>query len=613
MNFIPRTIIFLLILCLGVFILPFYIPTVTKTLSSSYDYHFNNIVSVIGLWVCLLSFIFLFHKQFKEKIARISFSGWVKTDPNDRLGKKHLYFSIIFYSIVVYLLYILGANYGYGEGAYFLNRIDRLALNQVPYRDFEYAYGVLFIYFPYFINRLFGISSSIPGYSITLVLSSILGLYLFYRLINSFHIGKKQKLIIFYSIVVCFVPYHNGLNYSLLRYIAPIISILLLFKYRDFVTPGSVVKAIYLALLATILILVIFLISIEMGFAVFLSILAYLGFSVYFKKRLHLITVISFIILLVVLAYLASGMDLFLTMKSFTSGAMNWVVIPSPSICFYIFSFLFTNFILTIKIYEQKNEALICLLVFNLLMVAPAFGRCDPPHVLYNGLSVFLFPWLLLAYLDGKYFKRFTVFFFLIFVVAMNISSLLTYKESMGIVVMKKFKDNPKIVRVVTRTAMFLDKNMAKKIDGFMQKEQMRADTGLLEKYDQIALPFYVDKDIYLYLFNKGSYSPEFYTDLLNVGTEKQVYEKLKVLQDQHHRYMVVPERYFDLNRLYSKSEKEEKRFISLLFAFPYVYKKVDESRDMLEPIYRYIIANYDQIAIVKQGYILVRRKGDHL
>jgi hypothetical protein len=72
---------------------------------------------------------------------------------------------------------------------------------------------------------------------------------------------------------------------------------------------------------------------------------------------------------------------------------------------------------------------------------------------------------------------------------------------------------------------------------------------------------------------------------------------------------MVVPERYFDLNRLYSKSEKEEKQFISLLFAFPYSYQKVNESRDMLEPIYRYIIENYDQIAIVKQGYILVKRK----
>ncbi|HMH32158.1 MAG TPA: hypothetical protein VK543_03960 [Puia sp.] len=611
MNFIPRTIIFLLILCLGVFVLPFYIPTLTKTLSSSYDYHFNNIVSVVGLWLGLLSFIILFHKQVKEKISRISFSGWIKTDLSTSLEKKHLYFPILFYSLIIFLLYILGANYGYGEGAYFLNRIDRLALGQIPYRDFEYAYGVLFIYFPYFINRLFGISSSIPGYSITLVLFSILGLYFFFRLVNSFHIGKKQKLFIFYGFVFCFVPYHNGLNYSLLRYLAPIISILLLFKYHDFIAPRGIGKALYLALLATLLILINFLISVEMGFAVFLSILAYLAFAICFKERLYLVTIIFILILLAGLVYLAGGLDFFLVMKSFTSGAMNWVIIPSPSICFYIVSFLFTNFILSIKLYEQKNASLICLLVFNLLMVSPAFGRCDPPHVLYNGLSVFLFPWLLLAYSNGKYFKRFTVLFFLIFVVVMNISNLLTYKESMGIVVMKKFRDNPKIVRFVTRTAMLLDKDMAKKINGFMQKEQMRADTGLLERYDRIALPFYVDKDIYLYLFNKGSYSPEFYTDLLNVGTEKQVYEKLKILQDQNHRYMIVPERYFDLNRLYSKSEKEEKQFISLLFAFPYSYHKVNESRDMLEPIYRYIIENYDQIAIVKKGYILVKRKGD--
>jgi hypothetical protein len=251
---------------------------------------------------------------------------------------------------------------------------------------------------------------------------------------------------------------------------------------------------------------------------------------------------------------------------------------------------------------------LVCLLAFNLLMLAPAFGRCDPMHILDNGLGIFIFTWALLAYLNNKYFKWYSILFLLVFLIAMNVSGLLTYKESIGITVMKKFKENPQTVGFVTKAAILLDKNKAKKINGFLQKEQSRADTNLLRQYKKIALPFYVDKEIYLYLFQQGIYSPEFYTDLLNVGTEKQVLDKLKALQDENHRYMVIPEKYFDLNRLYIKSEKEEKKFISSLFFFPFFYKKINDSRTMVEPIYKYIIDNYTPVKTVKQGYILVQR-----
>ena len=50
------------------------------------------------------------------------------------------------------------------------------------------------------------------------------------------------------------------------------------------------------------------------------------------------------------------------------------------------------------------------------------------------------------------------VAFLLVFVIAMNISSLLTYKESIGMVLIKKFSGNSTMADVVRKTAGLLDK-----------------------------------------------------------------------------------------------------------------------------------------------------------
>ena len=297
-------------------------------------------------------------------------------------------------------------------------------------------------------------------------------------------------------------------------------------------------------------------------------------------------------------------------MKSFGSGAMNWVVIPSPSICFYIISFILINFIFSIKLVEQQNAYWACILAFNLLMLAAAFGRCDPWHILYNGLGIFICTWAILAYINSKYFKLYSILFFLVFVIAMNFTGFLSYKENIGMAAVQKFKESPTMISFITKATVFLDQKKVNKLNEFLEKEKSQLDTNLLGQYKKVALPFYVDKSIYLYLFKKGTYAPEFYTDVLNVGNKKQILDKLKALQDEDHRYMIIPEKYFTASQLYAKSETEENKFISSLFLFPFYYHKVSDSRSEFEPIHKYIIDQYKPVKIIKQGYILVERKG---
>ncbi len=609
MKFAIRLSLLFSFLCLGVFVVPFYFPFLKKTISASYDYHFNNFIAAIFLILTLLLSILLFYKVFGSAAKTKTLLSVMTEEKGESLSIKHLLISIFIFSLVTLILYSLNANYGYGEEAYFLYRIDRLKLHQLPYRDFEYAYGILFIYLPYFINQLFGFSSSIPGYYISQLLFNSVALIILFFCINNFGLSLGRKKILFYFLVCCFIPFQNGLNCSLFRYVIPIFLILLLVKYRSRMLPFNWKKAIGLAVMSALMVVFYFGISLEIAIALLIAEIAFLGYASIYEKRYEYLLSLAILIILLLGFYLfVLESDFLQTLKSFKSGAMNWIVIPSPSICLYVVDFLLVNFILAVKILNREEPVWIFPLVFNLVILAAAFGRCDPNHILDNGLSVFILAFVLLSQFSAKYFRVHIVAFLLVFVVAMNISTLLTYKESIGMVLIKKFSGNSAMADVVRKTAGILDRTKAGKMEGFIQKQQSKSDTAAMARYPMIALPFYVDPEIYLYLLHHGNYAPEFYTDLLNVGTESQMQHKLNDLMNAQHQYMVIPEKYLRLDRLYSKTNKEERKFISTLFFFPFLYHKVNDSRVLEEPVYRFIINNYDSIEVVKKGYVLVKR-----
>jgi hypothetical protein len=190
----------------------------------------------------------------------------------------------------------------------------------------------------------------------------------------------------------------------------------------------------------------------------------------------------------------------------------------------------------------------------------------------------------------------------------MNFSGLVSYKESIGMAIANRFGKNPRVVKGIERLANWLDKREGEKIDSYIEKREGNVDTGLLAPYPHIALPFYVDKDIYLYLLHAGKYVPEFYTDLLNVGTQSQIEDKLRTMRNPDHRVMILQEKYFALQRLYSQSDPDERKYISLLFLCPFPYSKWSDSRTLIDPIYRFILSSYRAVGRVKGGYVLAVR-----
>ena len=598
--------IFSVIVFLAVFVLPFYIPRKVPAVSASYDYQFNNTISVIALCLALFIGSILFYKYYDKRIQHLQLEKLLVSNSANQLSIKNAFIVFFIHSFAILCLYLLGANYSYGEGNYFLLRIDRLSLGQEPYKDFEYAYGVLLIYLPKIITDLFHFSTSVEGYLISLTILNAAGIFFLYHVINAFNIEKKRKRIIFFSIGLACIPLSLGMNYTLFRFVTPIAGIFALGRIIPKLEDASLKNCIFISLAAVAVSLFNFIISIEVGIAVLLSIAGYLFFSIVLNnKKYHLITLlISGIIIGTILLF--PGKSFGLILKVFAAGGNNWVVIPSPSILLFIVSFLITNFIFCISIINKNISFLTCaLLIFNMIMLAGAFGRCDPGHIFWYGLSSMVAMWTLMAYVNKKFFTIYTVAFIAIFLAGMNTSGLYLYKTELSTLVARYLIHNGKtsILKEFAETIHY-DTTI---INRYAEAVTDEVNYQELSRYKKIALPFDVDKDIYLFLLKKQIYLPEYYTGyFLNVFTREQINTKLRSLQGIDHKYMVIPENV--LNFSYNSDIISERKFISRLFLFPYHYSKERDSQRMYAPVYAYIHNNYRPLKTIKKGFLLVER-----
>lgn len=599
-------VIFTILVFLLIFVLPFYVPRRIPAVSASYDYQFNNTISVIAICLSLFIGAILFYKYFEKKIQVLRVEKIFIDNTLNQMSIKNAFILFFIHSFTVLCLYLLNANYGYSEMNYFLMRIDRLSLGQQPYKDFEYAYGVLFIYLPKLITDLFHFSTSVAGYYISFTLLNTIGIFLLHYVINSFDADKRKKAIVFFSIGVACIPLSLGMNYILARFITPIASIIFLNKIIARLENGSVGNCIYIALAAVAASLLNFSISIEVGLAVMLSIAGYLFFSaVFYKKTYHIITLFASAVLLTSIV-LSLGKPHSLIIKAFAAGGNNWVVIPSPAIVLFLVSFLIVNFIFCISIVKKNIYFLTCaLLIFNIVMLAGAFGRCDPGHIFWYGLGSFIVFWMLMAFVNSRYFKIYSIAFISIFVIGMNFSGLYLFRTEFSTLLLRHF-----IVEGRTNSLKEFAEQVhydTTKINQFAETVNSNVDYKELSKYKKIALPFDVDRDIYLFLLKNRIFSPEYYTGyFLNVFTPEQINAKLEALRDPNHKYMVIPENV--LNFSYTSDIISEKKFISWLFLFPYNYSKVRDSKRMYAPVYTYIHNNYRLLKYIKKGFVLVER-----
>src|SRR5437762_5325720 len=87
----------------------------------------------------------------------------------------------------------------------------------IPYRDFEFTYGPLMIYLPYWVGRIFGLSPE-AGYGLSVWMVSVAGNFILWAVIRLARAGRWAKLAAFLCLATWY-QFSASAQYTPFRYV----------------------------------------------------------------------------------------------------------------------------------------------------------------------------------------------------------------------------------------------------------------------------------------------------------------------------------------------------------------------------------------------------------
>ncbi|MDR2410631.1 MAG: hypothetical protein LBE13_21315 [Bacteroidales bacterium] len=586
--------IFISLICL--FALPYLVPSNQVAISASYDYGFNNSAGMLLL--ALFSVIIIVVLLFYNKKNRLNVYIFVDNFQEVVLNKIFLITASLTVMGCGILWVILGRDsYGIIESGYFIPHIYDISWGKAIYRDFNFAYGPLLLYIPYFIYKLFsflGISIS-DGYIIALMVNQLLGLYFLFYVLTFFNFSGKEKDRIFILIAVLSFPFSTGLNYTLFRFISPFFCFILL---RQIERDVRVNQFLYL-FLSSVLPMIILLISPELGLSFYFTFFVYMFITAVITKRKYYFLQIGVLFFsLILLAYLLP--DMFKQITGFLSGGLNWPFVPSLLLMFFFIVVFVVSAGVGVCIGNVKANLFslsFVLLAFSL--IPGALGRCDPGHVFFYGLFIFIIAYSYLRiYLKQKLFK------IIGFVFIISLFSIYPYMIKMYIPLyirsMGKYLEKiDAFPSWVVSIGNFLDIDVNEKL----KKRKLRSADALEKEFkniDNITMPF-VTGDYYILLNNLKKYVPLFYLSPGYVGSKYAVDRHLKEIQEKEPDYLLLPDKWNEI------SYPGDYGIINILFCtyYPLVPKK--NGNTLYDPFIDYVFSEYSYVKNITD-YMLYKK-----
>lgn len=365
----------------GVFLLPFLFPPSHPSLSAAYTAGFNNRVAAgAAVGVAVLSFALAW--KFRVFPSRAE-------DPDEEPMPLWLLISCVaacavFTTTLGFLLCRLGI--ASIDNRYFLEYMDDVSrYHQRIYRDFTFCYGPFPLYFPLFVCWLLrpfhiGLEGS---YYAALTVANVLGLVMLWFTLKALPLNRRVKPITLCMLTILSMCPVMGLNYTLLRFLTAFSTLLF----------ASRIKNRWLVTLAFFFGEILQLgISPEMGFAFAAGACFYAICMIAKQGPAWIPALVAPLVAAGVFLPLA-GPHYLDALRTLSRGDFNLVVEPLG----YIIVFLIATVWLVPRMLagafrQRRPEAvpLASLFVLCLALVPPAFGLCDPLHVFFNGVGMFL-------------------------------------------------------------------------------------------------------------------------------------------------------------------------------------------------------------------------------
>jgi hypothetical protein len=383
----------LLATCLGVFILPFLLPApYFEGVSASNLAGFNNEIAALAA-ASLGTLVFLLALKWPRILGEDSFGpaadGGVQLKEHGRISSGLVGVVVLLWGGAVFLFGVqiiwLGIRYEYDWG-YFLNRISMHAdFGRKLYSQMEFPYGPWLLEFPIGVRAIlspFHVSTA-GAYLLTLVLQVMAGLLLMAYLINHIPMSKSWKAVIFLLLSVGMMVGNMGPNHTFVRFTPQLVFLVVAWKCKRGWEAALWIFAGETVCLG---------LSPEIGFAFLVGSFAFALYCCFTKGRTWAWAAAAPIVSAMVFLTI-EGRPYLTRLGGSAQGLYSFPVEPVPFVLVFLFALVWMVPLCLARFFRQrKAEApmLAALYLMSLALLPAAFGRADPGHVYWNGLSVLL-------------------------------------------------------------------------------------------------------------------------------------------------------------------------------------------------------------------------------
>ena len=400
------------------------------------------------------------------------------------------------------------------------------------------------------------------AYYLFWLFNHLLGIWLLFKAVNMIDYPSPSKESIFLLIFFAglFAVLRMGTNYTFLRFACPIFFVLV--TQRLFKAAGTIatVRAVTICVAFAAILL---LISPEIAIAYSFASVCVCLFSRTAKRSHRSATIGVLLLAFSVVFWTAMKLHVLDTLLADGSGAISFPIVIAPHILIYFSAIFVCGCYILHRLRDRRiDDNTFGLIAFSVPMVAAALGRCDPSHVFWNGLAVFLASMFYLS--NSKSAWRVYVIAFVVFSVLLPnlgegyrfgaaIKQVIAFNRQKG-----DWPHRQDLARLFpTWSGQFLAP-FGYRPGGVGIYESTRIDFGRFE-------------------------------ELTDVSTRHSVDQKIAELQKHPELPLLLP---YNFEGACETHPHEERRYISFLFFFPY-YGRVSHPESVRAPICDYIRANY--------------------
>jgi len=349
------------------FRLPYLFP-VSPSVSASYIYQFNNRVALLVFLAgaTLLGFLF----PWPPPESEIKDSSVSRTT-----GLAAVAGTVAFGAFLHWISVPQGLT---GEASYFLSRFSEAVAGHTIYRDFEFAYGPLWLYLPLWTGELLHLSL-ISGYLLFWLFNWAIGIWLLYIVVNAIKIPSSYRTSIFLIFAASMAPWlwSQGVNYTPVR---PLLAGALAMVVWTIYRRGAPQLAV--AAVAAVSAAVATGVSPEYGLAFMLGTLLFFAFCVKGPIAGHRLSLAAMAVCFLAIVVWGAKAGIYTTLRVFSSGGYNFPILPHPAILCMLALFLIAVSVASRAMRSGQTETLwmylLCVCFFSL---PSSFGRADPGHM----------------------------------------------------------------------------------------------------------------------------------------------------------------------------------------------------------------------------------------